>query len=103
MLSVESLLGWSRSRSAGRGPGTGPDAAEEARRVVLEMLPRLEESRRLIVALFYFEELTTAEIAQAIGLPAGRVRESLRETVGLLKQAVDSRLDPGPKDAGGTP
>jgi DNA-directed RNA polymerase specialized sigma24 family protein len=103
MLSVESLLGWSRSRSTGRGPGAGPDAVEEARRIVVETLPRLEESRRLIVALFYFEELTTAEIAQAIGLPAGRVRDCLRETVELLKEAVNSQLSAAPKDAGGAP
>ena len=101
MLSVESLLGWPRNRLAGRVSTSGPGAPEEARRIVVETLPRLEESRRLIVALFYFEELSPEEIAQAIGMPAARVRDRLGETVELLKQAVNSGLKPGPADAGG--
>ncbi|HVP39318.1 MAG TPA: sigma factor-like helix-turn-helix DNA-binding protein [Candidatus Saccharimonadales bacterium] len=92
MLSVESLLGWIPGRSPGSHPPLSPDAQNAARRLIVDTLPRLDEKRRLVLALRYYEELTVEEIARTLGLDAPEVQTLQDETVCLLQREIQRRL-----------
>lgn len=59
---------------------------------VRDVVRTLPEEQRLVLARFYFEGLSVAEIAEAMGAPAGtiktwlyRAREALKERLQILK------------------
>ena len=92
MLSIETLLGW-----VPRGNNTAPvplteDTRGVARRLIAETLPRLDEVRRLVMALFYYEELTVPEISKALGISSAEVRAIQIETVAMLGREIEARL-----------
>ena len=98
MISVESLMGWTPD-SRGTAPETLNEPARQvARRVIADALPRLDETRRLVMALFYYEELTAEEISQALGIPPAQVKAIRMETVGMLGREIESRLGRTPQD-----
>lgn len=74
-------------------PGTRPSAAAEVEvaelrerlRVALSHLP---ERRRTIVQLAGFDGLTSAEIGDMLGIPAGTVRYELHEARAALRAAL---------------
>ncbi len=96
MLSIESLLGWTAGgRAAEAHVDLTGDARSVARRLVADTLPRLDENRRLVMALYYYEELTVPEIAHALGLTASEVRSIQQSTVRMLEREVEARLRQG--------
>ena len=95
MLSIETLLGWvPRGPSAAPGPLT-EDARGVARRLIAETLPRLDEVRRLVMALYYYEELTVPEISQALGISTAEVRAIQLDTVAMLGREIQARIGAG--------
>ena len=98
MLSIESLLGWTSRSEAANAPGLplheelDDTARHVARRVIADTLPRLDETRRLVMALYYYEELTPDEIASALGLPAPHVQAIRLETVAMLGREIELRI-----------
>jgi len=92
MISVESLLGWTPDARGQASEGLNESARQVARRVVADALPRLDETRRLVMALFYYEELTAEEISQALGLPAAQVKAIRMETVDMFRREIEVRL-----------
>lgn len=97
MLSIESLLGWTPEASSEAAPGhhlpeLDDSARHVARRVIADTLPRLDETRRLVMALYYYEELTPNEIAQALGLPSPHVQAIRLETVKMLRREIEARI-----------
>lgn len=71
-----------------------------ARRLIAETMPRLDEMRRLVMALYYYEELTLPEISKALGISSAEVRAIQIETVAMLGREIEARLrgvsaDPG--------
>jgi RNA polymerase sigma factor for flagellar operon FliA len=59
---------------------TGPDMGEmierqELARILADILEELGEKERLVVALYYYEELTQKEIAEVLGVSEGRVSQ----------------------------
>ncbi|MBI5837335.1 MAG: sigma-70 family RNA polymerase sigma factor [Candidatus Eisenbacteria bacterium] len=94
MLSVESLLGWLPGRSPAAHPPLTPDAQSTARRLIVDTLPRLDEKRRLVLALHYYEELSAGEIARTLGLPEREVESLQRDTVAMLAREIERRLEP---------
>lgn len=69
----------------------GPDIGEalekeEMTRIMAEILEELSEKERLVVALYYYEELTQKEIAEVLSVSEGRV--SQLHSQALLKLRV---------------
>ena len=61
----------------------GPEARQE-----LEELQRLKWEDRLVIHLFYFEQLSTAQIATLTGWREGTVRARLTRARGRLKRLL---------------
>ena len=56
---------------------------------VLEAVLALPERYRTVVHLFYYEELSVAEIAAALGKSEGAVRTRLSRARGMLRELLD--------------
>ena len=61
-------------------------------RVIAEVLSQLSVKERQVVALYYYEELTQKEIAEAMDLSEGRVSQLHSQALIKLKHKVQSRL-----------
>ena len=61
---------------------------EPEENLVWEAVQRLEERYRLPVYLFYFQELSTAEIAKALGIRSGAVRMRLSRGRDMLREML---------------
>jgi RNA polymerase sigma-70 factor (ECF subfamily) len=55
-----------------------PEASSAAARTLRQLLGRLDEARRAVVILIELEGMTSAEVAQTLGLPQGTVDSRLR-------------------------
>ncbi|MBD5149959.1 MAG: sigma-70 family RNA polymerase sigma factor [Oscillibacter sp.] len=61
---------------------------ERSENLVWEAVQRLEEKYRLPVYLFYFQELSTQEIAKALGIRPGAVRMRLSRGRDMLREML---------------
>ena len=61
---------------------------ERSENLVWEAVQKLEEKYRLPVYLFYFQELSTQEIAQALGIRPGAVRMRLSRGRDMLREML---------------
>jgi RNA polymerase sigma factor for flagellar operon FliA len=59
--------------------------SEEAREVLLETIDNLPEQQRLVVALYYYEEMTLKEIGEALHISESRVSQIHTRAVKTLK------------------
>lgn len=71
-------------------PGEGLALESDARRV-REAVSKLPAGLRDVVVLRYFEDLTTAEIAEALGIPDGTVRSRLHYAKDLLYSFLNGK------------
>lgn len=70
----------------------GPSTAIDARReqlILLEALRRLSVNDQIVLELFYWEQMTSAEIAEILDLPHGTTRSRLRLARERLRGHVD--------------
>lgn len=70
----------------------GPSTAVDARReqlILLEALRRLPVNDQIVIELFYWEQMTSAEIAEVLALPHGTARSRLRLARDRLRGHVD--------------
>lgn len=58
-----------------------------------EAIERLPEKLRVVVILFYFQDMNTAATAKAIGIPEGTVKSRLSKARKLLKEVLSSETD----------
>lgn len=70
------------------GPATGA-AARREQTVLLEALRRLPVNDQTVLELFYWEQMTSAEIAEVLALPHATVRSRLRLARERLRGHVD--------------
>ena len=63
---------------------TGPEKAEELR-VLRECIASLPEREQLVVALYYYENLTLREIGEVLGVTESRVSQLHTKAVMRLK------------------
>ncbi len=99
-LTSNACLNWCRTHRSRRPASLGetdpaaPDSAPspEASRELREAIQLLPEEQRLALAHFYFENLSVAEIADAMEAPTGtiktwlyRAREALKSRLQILK------------------
>lgn len=63
-----------------------PACPETADLGLMELLPRLDLKKRLVISLFYLEQLTISEISAALGIPTGTVKSRLHKARRELKE-----------------
>ncbi len=75
------------------------DAAEAQRELVQELLSKLKESDRQLIRLHYFQEMTSAEISNYLGVSQNtiksrlqRARQRLRQYDPLIQETIDSSM-----------
>ncbi len=76
-------------------PSDGPHARlerEELRRLLAKAIGDLPERERQILALYYEEELTLAEIGEVIGVGESRVSQIRTQAIARLRSALASNL-----------
>jgi len=66
-----------------------PDAPNDDRARVREALRRLAPEQRALIAMFYVEALTVAEIADVLEVPAGTVKSRLFHARERLRAALE--------------
>jgi RNA polymerase sigma factor (sigma-70 family) len=71
--------------------------ADEARAQLLVALGRLRDEEREVIGARYFLELSEAETAEALSIPAGTVKSRTSRALGRLRIAL-AELDGGPRD-----
>ncbi len=76
------------SERLGPGISTGIDVQRE-QQLLLAALRRLPIDSQVLLELFYWEELTAAELALVLGVPEGTVRTRLRKARGELRGNID--------------
>lgn len=60
--------------------------------VIAKAMGQLTEKERIVISLYYYEELTQKEIAEAMDLSEGRVSQLHSQALIKLKTKLDSRL-----------
>jgi RNA polymerase sigma factor for flagellar operon FliA len=68
-----------------------PDSAAEIaglKKVLVEVIDKLPEKERLVVSLFYFEELTLSEIAEIMSLSPSRISQLHSKALFRLRSAL---------------
>ena len=65
-------------------------------RLLLEGLRRIPLPYQVLLELFYWENMTSADIAEVLDLPAGTVRSRMRKARTLLERAL-ARLETSPE------
>ena len=64
--------------------------SEEARRIIMDIIDNsLSEDIRRTLILFYFDEMSTRDIAEALGVPEGTVRRRLNFARNKIKKEVE--------------
>jgi len=64
----------------------------ELTRELAEHLERLTEKERLVISLYYYEELTQKEIAEVLSLTEGRVSQLHSQALHKLKARMSSTI-----------
>jgi RNA polymerase sigma factor (sigma-70 family) len=68
----------------------------EQQRALLDGLRRIPLECQIILELYYWERMTSAEVAQVLGVPHGTARTRIRRAKQLLEAQMSERLsDPG--------
>jgi RNA polymerase sigma factor for flagellar operon FliA len=76
-------------------PGEGPYAQlerEELRQLLAEAITELPERERHILALYYHEEMTLAEIGEVIGVGESRVSQLRTQAIARLRSRLAERM-----------
>ena len=76
-------------------PGEGPYQRlerQELRELLAEAITELPERERHILALYYHEELTLAEIGEVIGVGESRVSQLRTQAIGRLRSQLATRM-----------
>jgi RNA polymerase sigma factor for flagellar operon FliA len=58
--------------------------------IIKEYIPKLPERQRLILALYFYEELTLYDIGQVLGLTESRVSQILNKTLVDIRTKISS-------------
>ncbi len=83
-----------RERASARAEVVGPAEADlerlELQARLLEAVRELPVSQARVVALHYYEQLDTGQIARRLGIPASTVRSRLARAVETLRERMDA-------------
>ena len=75
-----------------RGPGPAPDPAGDVvlRDAVRHALAELPPRMRAVLVLRYFEDLTEAQVAEALGCSVGSVKSQASRGLARLRERLDA-------------
>ncbi len=73
-------------------PGAGLEA-QELQRVVADCIEQLPDRERLVLTLYFTEDLTLAEIGQVVGISESRASRNLASAKFRLKELVNAALE----------
>lgn len=73
------------AQPVGAEPATGPDEAAAVRQAIAALPP----DQRAAIALFYLEDMSVAEVAVALDVPAGTVKTRLMHARRKLRDALE--------------
>jgi RNA polymerase sigma factor for flagellar operon FliA len=79
-------------RNGSNAPGAGIEAAE-VQRIVADCIERLPERERLVLTLYFTEDLTLMEIGKVIGISESRSSRILAAAKFRLKEMVTASLE----------
>ena len=65
---------------------------EEMKKVLVRLIDRLPEQEKLVIALYYFEELTLREIGQVMNITESRVSQIHTKAIAFLKTKLATEL-----------
>ena len=97
VLNFEALPAEGGNEPAGLSRLPGPDEAvldNERRSYLVAAVDNLPERLRRVVIGYFFEELPMAELAEELGVTDSRISQMRAEALGLLRDAINSQLDP---------
>ncbi len=63
----------------------------EQRQEIEQLVTSLPERYRVVINLYYFEELSYAEIAELLHQPVGTIKAQVHRGIALLRKTVDTR------------
>ena len=87
-------------------PETQPELAldrKETERLIREILNKLTDSQRLLVGMYYYEQIPVREIAESLGLSQGTVKVQLHNSRKRLEREIRGMEAKGVKLFGLTP
>ena len=61
---------------------------QEAKRLVMEILDHLPEDQRVVIGMFYYEEMSVKDIAQTLGVSENTVKSRLSYGRKKIKEQV---------------
>jgi RNA polymerase sigma factor for flagellar operon FliA len=61
--------------------------------VMAEQIEKLSEKERLVISLYYYEELSQKEISEVLELTEGRISQLHSQALHKLKVRMDKALD----------
>lgn len=64
----------------------------ELTKIIAEVLGRLSEKERIVISLYYYEELTQKEIAEVLDVSEGRISQLHSQALIKLKSKVQAQL-----------
>ncbi len=105
-ISLVSLDGWSPSfdqkkklvdclASEGQNSPLGLLGMNEAREIVSQAIEQLPQKERLVISLYYYDELTMKEIGHVLDLTESRVSQIHTKAILRLRGRLRRRLPPG--------
>lgn len=65
---------------------------EEMKKLLIEAIENLNEQEKIVMALYYYEELTLKEIGQVLNITESRVSQIHSKAVGNLKNALEKEV-----------
>jgi DNA-directed RNA polymerase specialized sigma24 family protein len=71
---------------------SGPDVDQQL--VLRQALGRLAPRQRAVIVLRYFDDLTEAQTAEALGIGLGTVKSQARDALSRLRSLVPDLADP---------
>lgn len=77
-----------RERILRRQPPPAPDDPADDRRQVVDQVRRLPDRQREVVTLRYYADLSTDEVAMALGISAGTVKSHLHRALQTLRDQL---------------
>jgi RNA polymerase sigma factor (sigma-70 family) len=86
---VKHRQGRDSRRRAAEAAATGPDSIASGARELLDVIDALPERQRAVIVLRYYEDLSEAEIAEALGCRPGTVKSLAVRALTRLRKDIE--------------
>lgn len=87
----DELAGWRQHSASLHDPAAGLNAADE-QKLLADAIEQLPERQRIVLSLYYTEELRLAEIGEVLGVSESRVSRLLSQSQLQIKTILERKL-----------